>query len=186
MQYSPERNAKISKALKGKPKTKEHRLALSKARLEKYRDDTIEDRFWQRVEKRGPDECWNWIGGISHKKPSDYGRFSPKRGFAWLPHRYSYQLAKGPIPKGLTIDHLCRNTLCMNPTHLEAVTIKENILRGIGFTAQNAKKTHCPKGHPLIEGNLVKYALSVGKRSCKICALDRKHEYRARLKARNL
>ena len=83
------------------------------------------------------------------------------------PHRFAYELLVGPIPKGLTIDHVkskeCISTLCVNPAHLEAVTLRENILRGNGLAAMNAKKTHCPQGHPY------DYVNSAGARGCSIC-----------------
>ncbi len=64
-------------------------------------------------------------------------------------HRYVYELLVGPIPDGFDIDHLCRVRNCVNPEHLEAVTHRENMLRGDTLAAANAAKTHCPKGHAL-------------------------------------
>lgn len=81
-------------------------------------------------------------------------------------HRFSYQLYKGNIPKNLVIDHLCKNPSCVNPDHLEAVTNRENILRGISPAAINSKKTHCPKGHKLSGDNVYIYRNS---RWCKKC-----------------
>ena len=84
-----------------------------------------------------------------------------------IAHRVAYEKAYGPIPEGLVIDHLCRNGLCVNPEHLEAVTRKENILRGEGACAQNARKTHCKRGHELIPENLIER--SDGRRDCLLC-----------------
>jgi len=85
-------------------------------------------------------------------------------------HRVAYELAKGPIPQGLEIDHLCRVRSCINPDHLEAVTKRENILRGYGTHAIHARATHCPKGHPLIEGNLYRApGLKRGRGQCLTC-----------------
>ncbi|MFJ4777405.1 HNH endonuclease signature motif containing protein [Streptomyces sp. NPDC088762] len=75
-------------------------------------------------------------------------------------HRIMYEQAKGPIPEGLQIDHLCRNRACANPEHLEAVTQKENILRGTGPSAQQARQTHCLNGHPFDEVNTYVYKAS--------------------------
>lgn len=90
-------------------------------------------------------------------------------------HRRSYQHFIGPIPPGYVIDHLCRVRACVNPYHLEAVTANENLKRGVGVTStENAKKTHCNKGHPLSGENL-QIVLVKGttrqKRRCRTCSL---------------
>lgn len=102
--------------------------------------------FFEKIEKTK--SCWNWKAYIS---PNGYGRinyYDGKRVKVFMAHRVSYEIHKGSIPKGLVIDHLCRNRACVNPDHLEAVDLKTNIFRGVGASAQNVKKTHCPKGHP--------------------------------------
>jgi len=110
-----------------------------------------------------------------------YGRLTidGKREYA---HRFSYKLFVGPILAGLTIDHLCRNTLCVNPAHLEAVVIDENVARGIGPTAMNKRKTHCRSGHPLDALNT--YVTSRGRRECRKCRARRERERKQRLSAR--
>ena len=87
--------------------------------------------------------CWEWA---RYRDPFGYGRFSIK-GYKRLAHRAAFEAFVGPIASGLTIDHLCRNSCCVNPDHLEAVTQRENVLRGVGPTSRNARKTHCPAGH---------------------------------------
>jgi hypothetical protein len=87
-------------------------------------------------------------------------------------HRVTYALVKGPIPAGLQLDHLCRNTSCVNPNHLEAVTTRENTMRSTGLSALNAKKTHCLRGHEFTpENTYVKRG--DGARVCRQCAAER-------------
>ena len=92
--------------------------------------------------------CWLWTGRKHRASNGHYGEaWNPEKSKWVSAHRYLYEAAKGPIPPGLTIDHLCRTTLCINPEHLEAVTLRMNVLRGVGPTAVNAKKRECPMGH---------------------------------------
>lgn len=112
--------------------------------------------------------CWNWSGS-SYKNSGNlrYGMLY-FRGKVHRVHRFFYEIIKGPIPKGLEIDHLCRNTLCFNPEHLEAVTTRINCLRGNSVPAINARKTHCKRGHELYGYNLVKTKKGRECRSCRI------------------
>jgi len=135
-------------------------------------------RFWSKVEKTN--NCWEWKAGKAYH---GYGEFGVN-GKIVLVHRFSYELFKGEIPKGLQIDHLCRNRVCVNPEHLEVVTNKENVLRGFGISAVNARKTCCSKGHELQEPNLYQSALRLGWRSCKICNRKRGREYYEKRKQR--
>lgn len=77
------------------------------------------DRFWGKVRKS--DTCWEWIAG----KSNGYGYFS-MMGTMCRSHRIAYELAKGPIPEGLEIDHICHNRACVNPEHLRPATTKQN------------------------------------------------------------
>ena len=81
---------------------------------------SAEERFWEKVEKT--DTCWNWKRAAH---PSGYGMFK-FQGRNTPAHRYSYNLAKGTIPAGLHIDHICHNRGCVRPSHLRAVTAKQN------------------------------------------------------------
>lgn len=87
--------------------------------------------------------CWLWLDAIHH---NGYGRFRVK-GREILAHRASYEFYIGQIPQILEIDHLCRNRICVNPEHMELVTRRVNVLRGVGISANNAKKAQCPRGH---------------------------------------
>jgi hypothetical protein len=127
------------------------------------------ERLWSKIDRRGPDECWPWIARARNAR--GYGLISV--GLTNRPaHRVVYELTFGPVPILLDIDHLCRNTACCNPAHLEAVTRRENLMRGIGLSAQNARKTHCKRGHPLDEANTWRNPKN-GSRHCRTCTRDR-------------
>lgn len=106
--------------------------------------------------------CWVWTNGL--KKAGYAGLLF--RGAFYYGHRFSYLIHVGPIPEGLHIDHLCRNRACVRPDHLEAVTCRENILRGEGLAAANAGKTHCKRGHAFTEDNT---KLTARGRTCRTC-----------------
>lgn len=107
-------------------------------------------------------DCWLWTGARNSK---GYGSASNGKS-SMLAHRKAYITTKGPIPVGLTIDHLCCVTTCVNPAHLEAVTGAENIRR------RYATQTHCKYGHPLSGKNLRLNYRKAGRvsRVCRICA----------------
>ncbi len=117
------------------------------------------ERFWSFVQKS--DSCWLWIGRKTH---NGYGQYGLK-----YVHRISYELVHGPIPEGLTIDHLCRVRNCINPSHMEPISMRDNILRGTAPTAVNAKKTHCIHGHPFSKENTLIRKDRPGTRTCLEC-----------------
>ena len=138
-----------------------------------------EQRFWQKVNMRGPvplkkprlGRCWMWTGA-SHKNTAGvvYGYFQGEGA-----HRFAYKLVR-PIPEGFQVDHLCLNTMCVRPTHLEAVTHMENLKRSNCISVVNARKTHCPKGHPYEGDNLMieRYPGRTPRRQCRECRYVRR------------
>lgn len=116
--------------------------------------------------------CVNWTGGKSLK---GYGRIrvGAKHQAA---HRVAWELERGPIPPGLVIDHLCRNPACCRPEHMEPVTTGENTRRG-NSGLKDARKTHCPQGHPYDAANT--YRPPSGGRMCRRCLSERQRRRRA-------
>lgn len=125
------------------------------------------NNFWSKVEKT--DTCWNWNGCTNGVF---YGLISVNNKNI-LVHRFSYELHKGKIPDGLQIDHLCRNKLCVNPEHLEAVTQYENLKRGNTWL-HHKSKTHCKNGHEYNEENT--YKPIPNHRICIICRRERERK----------
>jgi hypothetical protein len=109
------------------------------------------------------DTCWIWQGS---KYANGYGKIG-KAGY--MVHRIAYENAKGQIPYGMKLDHLCKVRLCVNPDHLEVVTLIENVMRGSSFSANNARKTHCKHGHEFTVENTYIPPKRPNRRYCKAC-----------------
>lgn len=124
--------------------------------------------FWDFVVPSADSECWIWRGSINK---DGYGRFGSIKKMA---HRHAYERLIGPIPERLVIDHLCRCRNCVNPQHMEFVTVGENVRRGEAGK-HKSDQTHCPNGHELTPPNIRwrKKLTSLGEvtfyRHCRIC-----------------
>jgi hypothetical protein len=152
-----------------------------------YARKPLADRLWAHVDKDGPipphrpelGPCWPWTG-----KAESRGHGQIMLNYRHhATHRVAYELLVGPIPEGLTLDHLCHNgsgcpggdtcphRRCCNPAHLEPVTMQENMRRGEGPPAINARKTHCNRGHEYTSENtyVMKTGARKGKRMCRTC-----------------
>lgn len=137
---------------------------------------TVEERFNEKYVVQ-PDGCWRWTAYIGTTGYAEMGVDYRK----CKAHRVAYELFVGPIPDGLVLDHLCRNRWCVNPDHLEPVTHRENLLRGVGPTATNAVKTHCKRGHSLHDAYLNRGKRGV-MRECRECKKIRGRQRYWRLK----
>jgi hypothetical protein len=121
--------------------------------------DPIEVKFAVRFVRGDEAECWPWLGAVA------------KSGYGTLGHRYAHRLAwefanGEPITDGMTVDHLCWNTICVNPRHLRLVTRVVNASRQRPY-----RKTHCKHGHDLGDPtNLYFYG---HRRFCRACHLRR-------------
>lgn len=139
----------------------------------------------ERIGQPNADGCWPWLGS---RTPDGYGRMK-YQGRNIVAHRLVFELLVGPIPEGLTLDHVrargCRLRHCVNPAHLEPVTNHVNTMRGDTIPARNAAKTHCPQGHPYVDSNIYWERSPEGgrRRRCRACHNARTSARQKRMRA---
>lgn len=151
----------------------------------RHRWPPLAERFWVKVNREGPPSdyrpdlgpCWIWTGAKHGQPGRKYGTFR-QGGRVSQAHRVAWELLRGPCLEGLEPDHLCRVTLCVNPSHLEWVTTQVNALRGTSTAASNAQKTQCLRGHPYDLLNTIFHA--DGHRECRLCRQERNRGSRVR------
>lgn len=133
-------------------------------------------KFWKKVNPGEWKDCWEWQG----RRVNGYGLFTSYMRGGGVASRVVCSWIFGSLPQWLVCDHVgCDNPPCVNPLHLIPTTHSNNSRRG---ALHNKKKTHCPKGHKLVTGNLDAYHLSKGRRRCKVCHNMSCVKYRKRRK----
>lgn len=131
-----------------------------------------EARLLEKVERDEASGCWLWVAALSR---TGYGCFR-YQGRSQQAHRVSYMLFVGQLRADQVVDHLCRNRRCVNPAHLEAVTQRENLLRGRTVTSRNASRTGCPRGHAFDSSNTY-VDPSNGARKSRACRKQQRRQH---------
>ncbi len=128
--------------------------------------NSYQNSFWRKVNQSG--RCWIWLGTVL---PSGYGRFMVKGVGYLMAHRVSFTLCKHPILPTLALHHICRNRQCVNPDHMEPMTLSENTHRGRSVSVVNGKKTHCLNGHKFTKETtrLKRKRNGLISRECRVC-----------------
>jgi hypothetical protein len=123
-----------------------------------------QDRFWEKVDALGP--CWLWTGA---RTKAGYGNFRlDNRSGIVVAHRYAWTALVGPLDPGIQLDHLCRIRNCVNPDHLDPVTGRVNVLRGMSPSAVTYRTNTCRNGHSMDDA----YDYGKGRR-CRLCTRER-------------
>lgn len=132
-----------------------------------------EDRFWKLVAEQA-DGCWLWTGYCGKGGYGHFNAAASRPTHSVMAHRFAYEAVVGVIPAGLTLHHACSNPPCVNPAHLEPMTLLENVRRGRRATA-----THCRHGHPFNRANTYRDP-NTGARNCRVCNRAAVRRYRDR------
>lgn len=134
--------------------------------MSEYLVEMLPPRFGPKIAVNTQSGCWEWVAYVD---PRGYGRLSwhNRPGYG---HRAVYELLVGPIPAGLTLDHLCRVRRCVNPAHLEPVTNRENLARGKAPSAATIRafdSGRCIRGHDVTQPDALR--VDAGGRRCVEC-----------------
>lgn len=146
-------------------------------------EEKARNRFLSKIAHCPTTGCWLWLGTMLSR---GYGVFK-WRAQPHLAHRISLRFAGREIKPSLTVDHLCRTKSCVNPDHLEVVSVRENLLRAPNSpSTKNLQKSHCKNGHPLFGENLLVVPRPSGRteRWCKTCTAATSRAYRQRRPSR--
>src|SRR5262245_61833436 len=140
----------------------------------------LAERLWRRVQVGGPNDCWLWLGSTNG---NGYGTIGTggRAGRQTYVHRVAWELAHGPIPPALEVDHLCDTRGCVNVAHMQVVTHTENNRRSTSPAAANSRKTHCPAGHPYDAANTYRPPSAPDSRMCRACMKIREAKRRRTL-----
>ena len=130
------------------------------------------ERFWAKVDKNGPacksgrafGRCWIWTGASN----PIYGKFTVD-GKLRSAHVVAYELSGRKLRHENVVRHRCDTPLCVRFSHLVQGTTQQNVLESRSLFAEEARRTHCPFGHPLSGENVLTAEIARGKRGCRIC-----------------
>ena len=145
---------------------------------------SLEERFWEKVSPEPNTGCWFWTAGLRNGYGAIFQERINSKQIMRYAHIVSYEMHKGPVPKGLQLDHLCRNPLCVSPYHLEPVTSGENTRRGLAPALSRIRfssRTHCPQGHDLGINRLnkpISRRYPTGRGGCRECRRLELKKYR--------
>lgn len=134
----------------------------------------------QGIDHSDPNACWLVPTRRKDGYSTAYDVFEKRQRPT---HCIVYERLVGRVPNGLELDHLCRVRNCVNPSHLEPITHRENVLRGKTIAAARAAQTHCVNGHPLSGENL--FRQHSGGRRCRTCNANSKRRWEKRFRESN-